>query len=205
MEVSPYPPALPTGRLPRIAGGAAGSPRGRGRTVSGVGTMLLVMSAPRWLTDEEQDTWRTYLFATQLVQESLERQLQRDAGMPVTYYVVLAILSEAPDHALTMTRLAEITRSSPSRLSHAVARLEANGWVRRTPDPDNRRVTIASLTDTGHAVLVELAPGHVEQVRRSLFDPLTPEQVRQLRDILGVVLANLSPDACPPLYPARQP
>ena len=46
-------------------------------------------------------------------------------------------------------------------------------------------------------MLVAAAPGHVEEVRRTLFDPLTPEQVRQLRAITGSILAAVgNPPPC---------
>jgi DNA-binding MarR family transcriptional regulator len=142
----------------------------------------------RWLDDEEQRTWRAFLAATQLLDESLDRELQRDAGMPHTYYMVLAMLSEAPGRSLRMSELARITRSSPSRLSHAVARLEESGWVRRDRSESDRRGSIAVLTDRGFSVLAAAAPGHVGEVRARLFDRLTTEQVRSLREICERVL-----------------
>lgn len=157
------------------------------------------MADTRWLDDDEQEAWRTFLFASRLLHDALDRQMQRDAGMPHTYYVILAMLSEAPGRSLTMGQIAEITRSSRSMLSHAVAKLEAKGWVSRRRDPGNARVIIATLTDDGYAALAEAAPGHVEEVRRALFDSLNPEQVRQLRDIFHTVLTKLGDDTatCP--------
>ena len=93
----------------------------------------------RWLDDEEQRAWRSFLRAAAAIDEALDRQLQRDAGMPHAYYQVLAMLSEAPDRTLRMSQLAEQTTSSASRLSHAVARLEEKGWVRRDKHPTDRR------------------------------------------------------------------
>lgn len=148
----------------------------------------------RWLDAEEQQTWRAFLWTTRLLHEALERQLQRDSGLPHAYYVILAMLSEAPGRALTMTELAGVVRSSPSRLSHAVNRLEEAGWVRRTKRPEDRRTTIAQLTDEGFAVLEAAAPGHVEEVRRLLFDPLSREDVLRLREILRTLLARLDPE-----------
>jgi DNA-binding MarR family transcriptional regulator len=147
----------------------------------------------RWLDDDEQATWRTFLAATQLLRESLERQLQRDAGMPHTYYMILVALSETPERSMTMSELAQLARSSPSRLSHAVAKLEEAGWVRRCRHAQDGRTTLATLTDEGFAALAAAAPGHVEQVRSALFDPLTDEQVRQLREIFQAVLTKLGP------------
>ena len=106
-------------------------------------------------------------------------------------------LSEAPDHTLRMTQLAEAASASKSRVSHAVARLEERGWIRRRDCPTDRRGQLAELTDEGYAVLVAAAPGHVEHVRRILFDPLTPEQVRQLHAITGSILAAVgNPPPC---------
>jgi DNA-binding MarR family transcriptional regulator len=82
-----------------------------------------------------------------------------------------------------MSELAAITGSSPSRLSHAVARLEERGWVRREKHPTDRRGALAVLTDEGFAALADAAPGHVEAVREALFDRLSPAQVGQMCDI----------------------
>jgi DNA-binding MarR family transcriptional regulator len=91
---------------------------------------------------------------------------------------------------MRMSKLAEVSTSSKSRLSHAVARLEERGWIRRTECPTDRRGQVAELTDEGFAALAAAAPGHVEQVRRSLIDALTPEQVTQLRQISEAIMSS---------------
>ena len=152
------------------------------------------MTDTRWLDADEQETWRAFLWTSRLLNEALDRQLQRDSGMPHTYYMILAMLSESPERSRTMTELAELVHSSPSRLSHAVNRLEEAGWVRRTKHDTDRRATIAELTEAGHAVLVEAAPGHVAEVRRHLFDPLSREQMLEFRETLHALLTSLDPD-----------
>ncbi|MCP2329758.1 MULTISPECIES: MarR family winged helix-turn-helix transcriptional regulator [Actinoalloteichus] len=153
------------------------------------------MDGVRWLDDDEQETWRAYLWASQLLRESLDRQMHRDSGLPHTYYLILAMLSEAPERSLTMSELAQVVRASPSRLSHAVTKLETEGWVRRQKHPRDARTTIATLTAEGFDVLVAAAPGHVEAVRQGLFDQLSQDQVRQLREISQAMLAHLDPPA----------
>jgi DNA-binding MarR family transcriptional regulator len=145
------------------------------------------MTGTRWLSEEEQRVWRSFLGACQALFGAVDAQLQRDAGLPHPYYEILVRLSEAPGHALRMSQLAEASASSKSRLAHAVARLEERGWVRRLDCPTDRRGQIAQLTAEGFAALAAAAPGHVEQVRRSLFDVLTPEQARQLGVIAAAV------------------
>ncbi|WP_197321212.1 MarR family winged helix-turn-helix transcriptional regulator [Saccharomonospora sp. NB11] len=151
------------------------------------------MPEPRWLTDEQQRVWRDFSAAVDMVRGHIEAQLQRDAGMPTTYYAVLVALSEAPGRVLRMSDLAQATRSSRSRLSHAVARMEASGWIRRESCPTDKRGAFAHLTDAGLAAIREAAPGHVEAVREALFDVLTPAQVRELGAISAAIRDRLAP------------
>ena len=150
------------------------------------------MAAPRWLDPAEQRAWRAYLESTKILFDALDRHLQRQADMPHAYFEVLVRLSEAPARSLRMSELADLTLSSRSRLSHAVARLEEKGWVTRTQDATDRRGQIATLTETGFAVLVEAAPGHVENVREYVIDALTPAQLDQLAAIGEAIIARVS-------------
>ncbi len=133
------------------------------------------MSEIRWLDDEEQRTWRAFLSATRLLWAQLDRELQAEAAMPNSYYAILVLLSEAPERALRMNDLAEATQSSPSRMSHAIGRLEKAGWVRRESCPNDRRGWYAVLTDEGMATLEAAAPKHLVERARP---PLRPAVAR---------------------------
>ncbi|MBD0273288.1 MAG: MarR family transcriptional regulator [Acetobacteraceae bacterium] len=146
------------------------------------------MTEPRWLSDEQQQAWRRFVQVLIKMPAALEAQLQRDAGLTHMGYMVLATLSERDDRRLAMSRLAKLASASLSRLSHVVARLEAQGWVRRERDSEDGRVQIAVLTDAGYAKLVDSAPGHAEAVQQLLFDRLTPAQVRQLARLADALL-----------------
>jgi DNA-binding MarR family transcriptional regulator len=142
-----------------------------------------------WLSADEQAAWRSLLSAVALLNGSVEAQLQHDSGLSHADYEILVRLSEAPDRALRMSDLADRTLFSRSRLSHAVGRLERAGLVRREPFPGDRRGLCAVLTEPGLRTLEAAAPGHVETVRRALFDALSPEQIEQLTEIAHAVIA----------------
>lgn len=159
----------------------------------------------RWLTPDEQASWRAYIGATTLLTAALDRDLQRQAGIPLSYYEVLVHLSESPERTARMSALADRTFSSRSRLSHAVGMLEERGWVRRLPFAGDRRGQLARLTDEGLAALEAIAPAHVESVRRLLLDPLSAEDFAELGRISEVVLRSLRSAATPLEPPPLEP
>ncbi len=148
------------------------------------------MARAQWLTSDEQRAWRAWVASTILIFDALDRQLQQEAGIPHGYYEILARLSESGGRALRMSELAKQTSSSRSRLSHAVARLEERGWVRRRNCDTDRRGQLAELTDAGFAVLAAAAPGHVAAVRKHVIDALEPQQIRQLAEIGEAIVAG---------------
>jgi DNA-binding MarR family transcriptional regulator len=145
------------------------------------------MAEPRWLDQTEQRTWRAFVAAQRVVNSQIEQQLQRDAGIPHTYYEILVRLAEADEGRLRMSELALSTLGSRSRLSHAVSRLEKCGWVRREGIQSDRRGQVAIITDEGRRALEETAPGHVATVRETVFDALTPQQVEHLYDVCAAL------------------
>lgn len=127
----------------------------------------------RWLTEDEQKSWRAWLAASLLLNDRLSRELQERHGMTIADYEILVRLSEQPDRRMRMSDLATATLSSRSRLSHQIDRMEKAGLVERQECADDRRGSFAAMTATGWDTLVEAAPDHVDGVRAHLVDQLS--------------------------------
>ena len=112
------------------------------------------MTGPRWLDEDEQRAWRAYLESTILLFEALDRQLQRDAGMPHAYYEILVRLSEAPGrtHADERARRPRRTRRAAGSRTRSRGSRSAAGSCGATATTD-RRGQLAELTDEGFEVL----------------------------------------------------
>jgi DNA-binding MarR family transcriptional regulator len=156
----------------------------------------------RWLTGEEQQAWFALAGMVSWLPDVLDAQLQRDAGISHFEYSVMAMLSMSPERTMRMSEVGALANGALPRLSRTVDRLEKRGWVTRRPDPQDGRSTLAVLTDAGWEKVVATAPGHVAEVRRAVFDPITKTQVRQLADIASRVRRVVHPDGCPPPLPA---
>jgi DNA-binding MarR family transcriptional regulator len=135
---------------------------------------------PHWLTDEEQQAWRATVQLSQLLLRQLDRDLTAH-GLNGRDYEILVELSEAPDHRLRMTDLADATSQSRSRLSHQISRMEKRGLVRRDDCEGDKRGTFAVLTKAGFEAIERVAPHHVENVRRHFIDRLSATQLEEIR------------------------
>lgn len=155
----------------------------------------------RWLDDEEQQVWRSYLAVSRKLPDAIARET-RTPGLSGGYYIMLAMLSEAPGRQLRMSELAELVSSSPSRVSHAVDRLAERGWVRRERSETDRRGSLAVLTEEGMDVVHRSAPQHVNAVRENMFDLISAEELRTMARVFGRLNDNLDTRAATRPRPA---
>ena len=145
---------------------------------------------PHWLTGEEQQAWRATVRLSQLLLRQLDRDLTAH-GLNGHDYEILVELSEAPDHRLRMTDLADATSQSRSRLSHQVSRMEKRGLVRRDDCEGDKRGTFAVLTKAGFQTIERVAPHHVDNVRRHFIDRLSPRQQEEIRSAFQPIVDYL--------------
>lgn len=146
-----------------------------------------------WLDDEQLREWRSLVGMVMTLPPALEAQLKRDSGVNMFEYQVLASLSDAPAGTRLMSELALQARGSLSRLSHAISRLERDGWVVRRACGGAGRRTEAILTESGRRRLEEMAPGHVREVRRLVVDAMTLDQLKALGEACRRVVAAADP------------
>ncbi|MCU7728806.1 MarR family winged helix-turn-helix transcriptional regulator [Actinoplanes sp. KI2] len=147
-----------------------------------------------WLADDERAAWMTLISLLMSLPTAIDAQLKRDAGLNFFEYSILTALSRPPGRPVRMNTLALFAGGSASRLSHAVSRLERQGWVRREVQNPEVRCTEAMLTEKGLAALAAAAPDHVREARRLVFDAITPEQVAQLQQISRQLLEVAAPE-----------
>lgn len=149
------------------------------------------MATTPWLSPSQLQAWIKLQAVVELLPGVLESQLKVDSDLSHYEYLVLAMLSEAPDRSLRLSELAHRTNATLPRLSHVIKRLTGRGLLVRTSCTSDRRAYHAHLTDEGMRVLVAAAPGHVRQVRESVIDALTDEQVQQLDAITTAILSRI--------------
>jgi DNA-binding MarR family transcriptional regulator len=145
----------------------------------------------RWLTAKEERVWRRWLTLNARLSATLQRELQVDAGMSVPDYEVLVHLTDSPEGRMRVTDLARLLQWERSRVSHHVTRMESRRLVQRVECTEDGRGAFVVITPEGRAAIERAAPGHVNTVRRLVFDALSSEEIDALATIIDKALAQL--------------
>ena len=115
--------------------------------------------------------------------------VNRDIGIPDTWFEVLLRLGRTPGHRMRMTDLADAVSFSSGGFTRLADRIEREGLIRREPDPRDRRAALAVLTEQGGEALNKALTAHVSHLRSHVTSVLSAEDrchfariLRTLRD-----------------------
>ena len=139
------------------------------------------------IDDDALGAWRAFLTAHAHVTRAISRDLT-DAGLPdLTWYDLLWALYRQPERRLRVNELAREVVLSPTAMSRFVDRVEAAGYVRREPDPADRRALQVAITDEGVALLRRMWPIYEAGIERHVAAHLgrSPRQVREMLEAMA--------------------
>ena len=149
--------------------------------------------------EPEQDqmrAWRAFLRTHSAVIKALERELQEEQGLPLTWYDIMVHLSEAPGNRLRHQELAESVLLSRSGVTRLVDRMVTAGLVRRESSPEDRRASYVVMTDQGRRKLEAAAPVHLRGIVEHFTRHLNGGDAESLGSVFHRVLeAEAGPKA----------
>src|SRR5690625_375044 len=142
---------------------------------------------------EELDFWHRVVAVYMGVLPELERDLQRAGRLSFFEYQVLEHLSSV-DGAMTMTQLATRCNSSLSRLSHVARKLEARKLLARRLSDQDKRVTVAELTEPGRKLVEGVRGVYRKTIETRVLRSLAPEELQEVTRLLDNMLRRNDPD-----------
>lgn len=144
----------------------------------------------RWLSEDEQRSWRSLVLGTTLLFDRLDADLRRAFDLSLTEYEILVRLSER-DGRMRMAQLADALAHSRSRVTHTVSRMEKAQLVQRTTSPEDGRGIVCVMTPEGRDLLERAAQVHVRGVRAHLVDLADPDDFRAVARVFDAVADRL--------------
>jgi DNA-binding MarR family transcriptional regulator len=137
------------------------------------------------------EAWRSLLRAHATLMRRLDTDLQRETGLALADFDVLAQLAAAHG-ALRMTELADRALISRSGMSRRVARLVGEGLVRRDKAGTDARGIVVALTEAGIARLAETAPLHARGISELFVAQLDDQELALLEGALNKLIVDCS-------------
>jgi DNA-binding MarR family transcriptional regulator len=134
----------------------------------------------RELSTEERTAWLGLLDVHNRVVKELDQELEREHGLSLSAYSVLAALTRSPEGLLQMSDLADRVLISRPGMTRLIERLERDGLVERRRGGADSRQVYAAITERGLERLGEATQSHFDGVRSRFFDKLTATQTRAL-------------------------
>lgn len=133
------------------------------------------------------------VLAKVLLDRLIERELVilDDLGLPMWHYVVMSALLSGP--APSQAELAASVGRDQTRVIPILDALEAQGYVSRTPDPDDRRHRVVALLDDGRRATLR-ARTRIRAMEDDLLSALPAGRRDQLVRDLRRVLASTEPE-----------
>src|ERR1700694_4088751 len=143
------------------------------------------------LTPDQQRAWLAYMRVQLRLTYEMNRQLQADSNLSLADYDVLNALRYSPGGRMRITGLAARIGWERSRLSHHVRRLQKRGLVDCRLARADRRATEITLTDQGWDEITLASRGHIDLLRRMVFDGLPDELLDPLATALESIYDNI--------------
>jgi len=114
-------------------------------------------------------------------------------GLTLGQFDILATLRRQPDGRLTPTQLMRSVMLSSGGMTNRLDRLEEAGWIRREPDPEDRRGVVVGLTRKGRELIDAATATRFAEARDSL-PPLEANEMREMKRLLRKWLATIGKD-----------
>ncbi|WP_313617436.1 MarR family transcriptional regulator [Agrobacterium sp.] len=108
---------------------------------------------------QELRLWLRLLSTTKLISQEIRRRLRREFGATLPQFDLLSQLYREPE-GLRLGELSKRTMVTNGNITGLVERLELDGLVLRERPADDRRVTVARLTDKGRTIFEAMAEAH---------------------------------------------
>ncbi|EHJ52215.1 MarR family winged helix-turn-helix transcriptional regulator [Streptococcus macacae] len=105
----------------------------------------------------------------------------KNNGLTQTQFSVLDVLYAKGE--MTISCLISSILATSGNMTVVIRNMERNGWIYRTPNPDDRRASVVGLTEIGKQLIQKALPEHIALVEES-FSVMTEEEQLTLINLL---------------------
>lgn len=112
---------------------------------------------------------------------NLEYRTIKESGLTISQFGVLEALYNKGD--LRIGEIMEKILTTSGNITVVIKNLEKDGFIKKVPDPMDKRSTLVSITDKGIDIIENVLPSHIENIN-NIFSILTDDEKLVLKRIL---------------------
>lgn len=136
----------------------------------------------------------TINYCSKLLRNNLNTELEKE-NLTISQFAVIKdieinSLNDAPNSGVIAVEIAERLDMDKPTISGIVNRLSTKGYVKKSPNPQDQRSVILTLTKESRAVLPKLEEINKTVLAKATKD-LTEEEIELLKRILDKMIKNL--------------
>ena len=143
------------------------------------------------MAELDSRAWRAFHKVGSSLLPHLSRQITNHSGITGAEYVVLVALSELTSPNVNLNRLATGLGWETSRMSHQISRMEENGLVKKSRNPDDSRCFDVSITSKGRKIAESAIPLQSREINHCFSEVLTKDQMRSLIEISEAITKHM--------------
>ena len=145
------------------------------------------------------EAYATLVRTGEALRAEIERSVRVTFGLPHAALTALAVI-EGAGEPVTPSQVSERMLTASATMTATLDLLERQGWIRRIPNPADRRSVLLEVTPEGRAAADRLLPG-IRTVEQSMMTALSAEERKGLVELLGRVLERAAEVAARPAEP----
>jgi len=151
------------------------------------------------------ELWASLMRGQALLADAVSGRLETEAGIPLAWYEVLAVLADAPEGALRMQDLGQSMWLSKSGLTRLCDRIEEAGYLSRRSCPTDRRGTFAVITDAGRVKVRDARPVFSRASEDLFLQHLSARERDVLTSAMNKIIGANGPHPRAPEQAVEQP
>jgi len=130
--------------------------------------------------------WIELLRASNTIKKDLDARLRAEFGQSLSRFDVLSALDRAGDAGLRASEISQFLLVTDGATSQLTPHLVKEGFVERTPCPDDRRSAMFKLTPSGRDLFARMASRHAEWVE-SKFTSLSIDEIDAMAALVRLI------------------
>ncbi|MFP6712754.1 MAG: winged helix DNA-binding protein [Rhodospirillales bacterium] len=159
----------------------------------------LTITRPEFLSEDSDEKFRSFIYSlliSSVQMEKLREQIGGLIGVNGIQYHILTVIAEKTlkdplQGQITVGDVARTLQAGATHITMETGKLAKRGLLEKTPNPEDRRSILLTLSDKGRAALRSLAPSR-QEINNTIFDGFNKDEFERFHKLISKMVGTTS-------------